>query len=231
VMPDRPVAEEISLYLSVMGRLAESTGYPAIRHTVTTAAEISKLADKDLIVIGSAQNQKLFADWANNLPMYVEAGVRRVREPNVTWRPTYRWEQKDVDETNKPKGGVSLSGANGLVTMMGFESPLKPTRSVVFLYADQPAEFKKMNDLLTDPERLTSIQGDFVVVNEKTVQSTRASDTYYVGHIPWYNKFRWFLADNPILVAFVALLLTLLGSAVIYRPMKFISAKLYRKGK
>jgi cellulose synthase operon protein B len=231
VMPDRPVAEEISLYLSVMGRLAESTGYPAIRHTVTTAAEISKVADKDLIIIGSAQNQKLFADWANNLPMYVEAGVRRVREPNVTWRPTYRWEQKDVDETNKPKGGVSLSGANGLVTMMGFESPLKPTRSVVFLYADQPAEFKKMNDLLTDSERLASIQGDFVVVNEKTVQNTRASDTYYVGHIPWYNKFRWFLADNPILVAFVALFLTLLGSAVIYRPMKFISAKLYRKGK
>jgi Bacterial cellulose synthase subunit len=231
VMPDSPGAEELSLYLSVMGRLAESTGYPAIRHTVITAAEIAKVADKDIIIIGSAQNQRLFADWANSLPMYVDSGVRRVREPNVSWRPTYRWEQKDVDESTKPKGSVSLSSANGLVTMMGFESPLKPSRSVVFLYADQPAEFKKMTDLITDVERIATIQGDFIVVNDKSVQNTRASDTYYLGHIPWYNKFRWFLADNPILVAFVALFLALLGSAVIYRPMKFISAKLYRKGK
>jgi cellulose synthase operon protein B len=231
VMPEKPAAEEIGLYLSVMGRLAESTGYPATRHAVISAAEVAKHPDKDFIIIGSSQNQKLFADWATSLPMYVENGVRRVKEPNVNWRPSYRWEQKDIDETTKPKGSVSLTGANGLVTMMGFESPLKPSRSVVFLYADQPADFKRLNDLLTDSERVASIAGDFVVVNDKAVQHTKASDTYYLGYLPWYNKFRWFLADNPILVAFVALFLALLGSAVIYRPLKLVTNKMMKKGK
>jgi cellulose synthase operon protein B len=231
VMPEKPSAEEIGLYLSVMGRLAESTGYPATRHAVISASEIAKHPDKDFIIIGSSQNQKLFADWAASLPMFVDNGVRRVKEPNVNWRPTYRWEQKDIDDTNKPKGSVSLTGANGLVAMMGFESPLKPNRSVVFLYADKPADFKRMTDLLTDSERSASIAGDFVVVNDKTIQHTKASDTYYLGHLPWYNKFRWFLADNPILVAFVALFLALLVSAVVYRPLKFVTNKMLKKGK
>jgi cellulose synthase operon protein B len=230
VMPEKPSSDEIGLYLSVMGRLAESTGYPATRHEVISASEVAKHPDKDFIIIGSSQNQKLFADWAASLPMYVDNGVRRVKEPNVNWRPSYRWEQKDIDDTNKPKGSVSLTGANGLVAMMGFESPLKPNRSVVFLYADKAADFKRMSDLLTDSERSASIAGDFVVVNDKTIQHTKASDTYYLGHLPWYNKFRWFLADNPILVAFVALFLALLVSAVVYRPLKFVTNKMLKKG-
>jgi cellulose synthase operon protein B len=231
VMPESAVAEEISLYLSMTGRLAESTGYPATHHEVISAADIKKYPNKDIIVIGSSQNQRLFADWKYNLPMYVENGVKRLREPNVNWRPTYRWEQKDIDEPNKPKSSVSLTGTSGLVTMMGFESPLTPSRSVVFLYADQATDFKRLTDLLTDSERTSSIQGDFVVVNEKTIQHTKASDTYYLGHIPWYSKFRWFLSDNPILVAFIALFLALLISAVMYRPLKLVSSKLLKKGK
>jgi cellulose synthase operon protein B len=231
VLPERPSAEEIGIFLSVMGRFAESTGYPAIRHSVISAAEIATAADKDILVVGTSQTQPLFASWANSLPMYVESGVRKVKEPNVNWRPTYRWEQKDIDDPTQPKGSVSLTGSNGLVTMMGFESPLKPARSVVFLYADQPTEFKRLNELLTDQERISSVQGDFVVVNDKAVQHTRASDTYYLGNIPWFSKFRWFLQDNPILVAFITLFVVMLGAAAMYRPLKFLNSKWSKKGK
>jgi cellulose synthase operon protein B len=229
VIPERPSIEEIGLYLAVMGRMGEATGYPATRHNVIGAAEVSKSADKDLIILGTAVNQRIFADWGNSLPMLVDNGVRRLKEPDVSWRPTYRWEQQDVDESLKPKASVSLSGPGTLVTMMGFESPLKPTRSVVFLYADKPTDFTKITDLLTDPERSPSIQGDFVVVNDKTLSHAKVSDTYYLGQLPWYNKLRWFLADHPILVALMALVLALLAAAALYRPLKFLGSKLKKK--
>jgi cellulose synthase operon protein B len=231
VMSDNPTADEISVYFMTLGRLAESTGYPALNHTLISPADLSKAVDKDLIVIGTAQNQKAFSDLATKTPMFTEGGIRKLREPIVSWRPTYRWEQKDIDDEVKVKGNVNISNSGNLVAMMGFESPFTPTRSVVFLYADKASEFKKLADTLLDPERAKIIQGDFVVVNDKGVQFTKTSETYYLGHLPWYNKFRWFLADNPILVAFVALFLALLVSAVIYRPLKFVTNKILKKGK
>ncbi len=229
VIPERASAEEIGLYLAVMGRMGEATGYPATRHSVIGAAEVAKSPDRDMIIIGTAQNQRLLADWSNSLPMFVENGVRRLREPDVNWRPMYRWEQQDIDESVKPKANVSLSGPGTLVTLMGFESPLKPTRSVVFLYADKPADFTRITDVLTDPERLQTIQGDFVVLNEKSLSHARISNTYYLGQLPWYNKLRWFLADHPILVALMALILAILSAAALYRPLKFMVGKLKKK--
>ncbi len=229
VIPDRFETEEIGLYLAVMGRMGEATGYPSTRHSVIAAAEALKAPNKDLIIIGTAQNQKLFAEWGNHLPMLVENGVRRLREPDVSWRPTYRWEQQDIDESLKPKANVSISGPGTLVSMMGFQSPVTPTRSVVFLYADKPADFARITDALTDPERIASIQGDFVVLNEKSVSHAKVGETYYLGQLPWYNKLRWFLADHPILVALMALVLAILTAAAAYRPLKFMVGKLKKK--
>jgi cellulose synthase operon protein B len=229
VLPERASVEEIGLYLAVMAKMGESTGYPAIRHSVVGAGDLSKSQDHDLIVIGSGQNQRLLTAWKDQLPMLVQNGIRRVREPNANARPLYRWEQSDIDPSKKPQGGISLSGDANLVTLMGFESPLKPTRSVVFLYADKAKDMERITDLIADPERLTSIQGDFVVVSEKSAKHAKVSDTYYLGEIPWAHKVRWFLADNPILVAFIALIVALLSAAVIYRPLKFLGGSVFKK--
>jgi cellulose synthase operon protein B len=229
VLPERASVEEIGLYLAVMARMGESTGYPAIRHNVIGAGDLGKAQDHDLIVIGSGQNQRLLTMWKDQLPMLVQNGIRRVREPNVNARPLYRWEQTDIDASKKPQGGVSLSGDANLVTLMGFESPLKPTRSVVFLYADKARDMDRITDLIADPERMASVQGDFVVVGEKSTKHAKVSDTYYLGEIPWANKVRWFLADNPILVAFIALIVALLSAAALYRPLKFLGGRVFKK--
>jgi cellulose synthase operon protein B len=229
VISERPSAPEITLYLSVLGRMGEATGLPSLQHSLVTASELSKTPDKDLIVIGTAQNQRLFADWANAMPMYVDNGIRRLREPDVSWRPSYRWEQQDTNIGNKPKGSISLSGSGSLATIMAFESPLKPTRSVVFLYADKPVDFKRITNVLTDPDLISSVQGDFVIANDKSAAHTTISPTYYLGSLPWQNKLKWFLADNPILVAFLALVLALLSAIIVYRPLKFLGAKVFKK--
>lgn len=220
VLSEAPAPEEIALYLAVMGRMGESTGYPALRHTLTTVPQIDKVSGKDLIVIQSALNQSLMAKWKDAMPMVVADGDRHLREPRKAFRTNYQWGGEDQTRQLADPGSMNLSSNDGLATIMGFESPLKSGRSVVFFYADKAAHLRKITDALVDFDRSPQIQGDLVVVDDKLIQYTRVADTYYVGDLPWQSKLRWFLADQPLVFALLAVLLVLVLGVLAYRPLR-----------
>ncbi len=222
VLPERAGASELSLYLTLMGKLGESVGFPALKHQVVLAKDIEKHADRDLIVIGTAQNQPLMTSWDKRLPMVIENGTRRLREPHVSWRPQFRWEQIDIDPLEPKQGEINLSGLTGLVNVMAFESPLRDRRSVVFFYADKEADHMRHASAIINPERIPNYRGDFVVVQEAGLVHSRISPTYHVGEIPLLTKLRWFLADNPLLVAATAALLAIMVAIILYRPLRFL---------
>lgn len=220
VMPDSPNPDEIGLYLTLMGRMGEATAYPALRHAVINAVDVDKMAAKDLLVIGSAKSQSLMTKWAERLPMVQTNGDRYVREPDTVWRPGYRWEQRDVQESLQPKGSFTITGVGSLATIMAFESPLQATRSVVFLYADKAADLRKLTDALSDPERIASFQGDFAVVDDKFISHTKVSPTYYLGSLPMFSKVRWFFGDQPLLLGLAAALICMVLAALIFRRIR-----------
>ena len=229
VMPERPNANELGLYLTLMGRMGEATGYPALRHAVVASSEVEKMASRDLIVIGSASNQNLMSKWANHLPMVQVNGDRQVREPDDKWFPAYRWEQKDVVSAALPRGSLILSGSGNLAAAMAFESPLQAARSVVVLFADKAADLRKISDALTDPERVSSIQGDFAVIDDKLIDHAKVSPTYYLGSLPNLSKLRWFFSDQPWLLSLLGLLLCILAAALVYRPLRRIVSNRIKK--
>lgn len=224
VLPESPNPDELGLYLTLMGRMGEATAYPALRHALIPTSEVEKMSAKDLIVIGSAKSQGLMTKWADRLPMVQSNGDRYLREPDAIWRPTYRWEQQDVEQAPQPKGSLTLTGIGNLAAVMAFESPLQPTRSAVFLYADKAADLRKISDVLTDPERISSIQGDFVVVDDKNVSHAKVSPSYYVGALPLFSKFRWFFSDQPLLLGLVGILICVLMATVVYRKLQRINS-------
>lgn len=229
VLPERPNAEEVGVFLVIMGKMGEATGYPVVRHTLVTPSEIDKVADKDLIVIGSAGSQSLMTKWVDSLPMAIVNGERKVRKVNNHWMPTYRWEQQDVQAVPKPSGDFTQLSTGSMNAIMAFESPLKAGRSVVVLYADKAAGLLKLSELLTDPERMSSIQGDFVLVDNKNVYHTKVSDTYYTGSLSPVSKVRWFFSDHPLTLALLGLLVCLVLAAVVYRPLRRLLAKRHQK--
>jgi hypothetical protein len=229
VLPKIPNAQEIGSYLTLMGKMGEATAYPALRHLVVSDADIASVSARDLIVIASDKSQGLMAQWADSLPIVQMGSERRVREPSIAWRPGYRWEQQDVQATPKTKGNLSLSGVGGLTSMMAFQSPLAAGRSVVVLHADKAEDLQKISDALTDPERVSTIQGDFAVFDDKSVRHAQVSETYYVGSLPSLSKLRWFLADQPMLLALLGLLISVLTAALVYRPLRNMLARRSRK--
>jgi hypothetical protein len=147
----------------------------------------------------------------------------------MVWRPTYRWEQQDVQESPLPKGSVNLTGVGNLSTVMAFESPLQAARSVVFFYADKAADLRKLSDALTDPERVGSIRGDFVVVDDKNVNHAKAGQTYYSGSLPPMSKLRWFFSDQPLLLGLLGFLICILIASIVYRNLRRIRASRAKK--
>lgn len=228
-MPDAPSAQELELYLTVMGRMGEATGYPALRHSVISHSEIEKAASKDIIIVSSGNSQSLLSKWQDKIPMITVDGDRRVREYRTSWHNGYRWAQEDtVNKAGNP-GYLQISGNSSLAAIMGFESPLQSGKSVVFLYADKASDLRKISDALSDMDRLASIQGDFVVVDDKSINHAKASETYYLGSLPWFNKVRWFFSDQPFVMAGLITLAAVLLAALLYRPMKKLVATRRRK--
>ncbi len=231
VLPERPSAEEMGLYMTLMGRMGEATGYPALRHAVVAPAEVEKMASRDLIVIGASGNQSLAAKWADHLPMVQVDGERRVRAPEKSWSPSYRWDQQDDAPRPSASGNLSLVGSGNLAAVMGFESPLQAARSVVFLYADRAADLRKIGDALTDPERAGQIQGDLAIIDDTNINFTRVGKTYEIGSLPLVSKLRWLLTDHPLLFGFVALLVCALLAVLAYRALRGLASKRAKKAK
>ncbi|HCT07073.1 MAG TPA: cellulose synthase regulator BcsB, partial [Pseudomonas sp.] len=63
VLPDTFGTDELSAYLTILGRFGESTGYPATAVKVVQAKDVQSVADKDLLVIATGADQPLFKQW------------------------------------------------------------------------------------------------------------------------------------------------------------------------
>ena len=224
VMPEQPAAQEIGAYLMLMGRMGEATGYPALRHALVAPPELDKVAQRDLIVIGSAKDQNLMTKWADRLPLVQVDGEHRVREPDIFRRTIFRWEEEDIQVTPRPAGSLKLQGGS-LTSLMAFESPLQSGRSVVLLYADRAVDLGKIADILLDPDRVKSVQGDFVVVDEKGDRYAKVGETYYLGSLPMSIHLRWAFSNHPVLVSLLGVLICILLATIAFRALREVAAK------
>jgi hypothetical protein len=229
VLPEQPNADEIAAYLMLVGRMGEATAYPALRLALVTASEVEKVAQRDLIVIGSAQDQPLMTKWADRLPLVLDDGVHRLREPDIFRRAIYRWEEADLQATPRPDGNLKLKGGGDLTSLMAFESPLQSRRSVVLLHADKAVDLLKITDLLLDRERIKNVQGDFVLVDEKGDRHAKIGETYYLGSLPLTVHLRWAFSNHPLLVSLLGILISILLAAIMYRALRQIAAKRMRR--
>lgn len=211
VLPEQAGPAEWSAYLTVLGRFGESTGYPATAVTVAQAAQVPNLADKDLLLLASGNNQPLLDTWADRLPGRNDGSSQYLEFSDLTTR-LRDWISPDpVANLRKARGAFTFSGeANAYVT--GFESPLKSGRSVVVLSSPTPAQLGEVTDALIGGEAYTqALQGSLAVIKGKSVESLVAEQSYYVGSLGPFRYLQWLLSQH----VFGMLLLTVVGVALV----------------
>lgn len=218
VLPDSYTAGDIGTYLTMMGRMGESTGLPVYGVSVTRAADVQKFADKDILLIGGTSNQPLLKDWAKHMPFSVDGQSRlfSLSDAKNKFMPWYETRQGDF----LPVANLSANTLATDAVLFGFESPLKSGRSVVALTSDRVSGQADVLNALMDADVVPKIQGGVSVIRGKEVDAMETASTYFVGSLPPLMAVRWALANTPWLAALIIVVIAVVLAGVLYTVLR-----------
>jgi cellulose synthase (UDP-forming) len=210
VLPDQLGSRDIEGYLDLMGMMGDSTGYPAVRATLVTANGVDKVADKDLVVLGSIAHQPLVSRWAQNGKLRVDNGHLRIGMTTALDR-VYTALDPNTEQQRQRVDQLLVSEGDNLAAMIGLQSPLSSSHSAVMITGSNPDKVLDVIGTFRNRDLNPSIQGDLMIVHSAKVTSFRIGDEYSVGHLPTLTKLRWWLGNSPL----VLILFTLIGVLII----------------
>lgn len=218
VMPDNYNSGDIGTYLTMMGRMGESTGLPVYGVSVARSADVQKFANKDILLIGGTTTQPLLKEWAKYMPFSVDGDTRVFSLSD--------WKHKLIPWYEAPKSEflpVANLSANTLAkdaVLFGFESPLQSGRSVVALTSDRTSGQADVLNALMDADVVPKIQGGISVVRGKEVDAMQTGSSYYVGSLPPFTAIRWTLANNPWIAALLIVLIAIALAGIMYTMLR-----------
>jgi hypothetical protein len=210
LLPDAPAPAEVSSVLSIFGQLAQFTGRVGTRAVFLRAASAADadLRDRDLLVVGGAQDNALVVRWAPLLPLTLTGPVPRVQRP---------WDPGSILEL---LGGIGplidlrrasevLERTRDVAAVEAIESPVSQGRSAVFVTGTSPAHLPPYREFLGYAESRTR-NADLLLVGGGQRFLFRIGTSFGRGSIGAWTHVRWFFATH-----WIALLPLLVVSAVL----------------
>ena len=218
VMPDNYSSGDIGTYLTLMGRMGYSTGLAAYGVTVGRAADVSRFADKDILLLGGPTSQSLFRDWAKSMPFSADGQTRvfSLSDLRKRYLPWYETPQ----DTTLPTGELSASTLAREAVLFGFKSPLNSSRSVVAVTSDRTTGQADVLTALMDDDIVPKIQGGIAVIRGKDVDSMESTSPYHIGKLPPLLAIRWALSNNIWIAALLILVVAILLAGVSYTLLR-----------
>jgi len=220
LMPPKPDAEQVSTLLNTLGNMGAQTGYPALRVQLTDDWATAKKQDVDLLMIGVIPKD-LQDD--QRIPALVGATASWLKEPvrRITPEGSPQSQREQAAEST-----TTISSRGPLATVIGFQSPFYDQRSVVALLADgTPRSWQLLNEAMGDSGKRGTMSGSTVVIRESGVNSLRVGESYYVGHLPWWERLWSLLSVHPFWLALCALFVVVLFALMTWRLMRIITRR------
>ncbi|RXN87012.1 cellulose synthase regulator BcsB [Achromobacter aloeverae] len=228
VLPDNATVADYSAYLTLLGTMGQSTGYPATGVTVAQATQVEGLKDKDLLVLASGANQPLVKQWSAYLPNGFDGAQRKFALSDwfsgvVNW---FGPDPRDRKRTADLKLTYAGSGANA--TLAGLESPLKSGRSVVLVSgADSDGLDAAVNAVLANRDTNNKVEdlqskigGNLTVVSGKQALTVLDDQNYYVGSLPPWLGLQWFFSNHPLTLVGALVLSALVIAVLLYLSLR-----------
>lgn len=225
VMPRAPNAQDIEVMLALLGRMGESTGYPATRVQVIGPDDSAAMQERDLLLIGTSANQPLFARWSAKLPAMIDGDRRRISQP--VRAATLLFDRLGFGTDPDPQVGTQeqIVGSGPLALLTGFESPLTSGRSVVAVTAARPEHMLHLLDVLEDRAVGDSMRGSAVFVRDRKVDSMLTGSTYTIGALPFWTTIWYPLSGHPILLALLSVLAVIIFAFALWRALRAIAQR------
>lgn len=220
VLTDKPDETEYTSLLNLVGYLSKSTGYPGTLLTVVHQAEISNVKNKDLIILASGKTEFLPKGWINSLPSY-PSKINDLQINNfssISHSIQNLFTTTDSEETHSI---LPLFENKNNALIAGFESPLSNGRSVVLVWG---ANSNLLNDMISalqgNENYYGNVLGALSLLKNKQVIPLISTQTYFTGHLPWYEYLQWVMSRNIVLFLLFSLVSVLLITLLVYYVLK-----------
>lgn len=222
VIPDDPDSSDLEAMLTVLGYMGRWTGVPSMRVQVLRSSQAHAPLDKDLIVIGSGPSAALLEGWDSVSALHIAALPSTAGEPD-------HYSVSLVDETRSGsklgKQAVTLNGNGKLGILIGMQSPLYKSRSIVALTGTDPQSLLNIVNALSDPGKVNVMKGGLVVERDGEIESVPIGGQYTVGSLPWYARI-WVVAiKHPLLLALFSILAGILVAVGVFLGLQSLSSR------
>jgi cellulose synthase operon protein B len=227
ILPDAPRASDIAAFLSVMGKMGDSTGYPALRYRLVAQSAISSAAGRDLLIIGDSASLPLLRRWRDKLPTTIGDSERRVADGDGL-RRVPGLDAPGTDPVEQA-GQADFTASGRVGALLGMESPLDHGRSVVVVTGSEPAAMDSVADALLDDAKVAQMSGSVVLIRGSGIDSQQIGPVYYVGSLPLWTWVWLYLSEHPLVLAILSALTVLLATFAILRLFKALAKRRLRE--
>ncbi|WP_413721611.1 cellulose biosynthesis cyclic di-GMP-binding regulatory protein BcsB [Sodalis sp. RH24] len=224
LVPPKPQPLQLTTLLNTLGNIGALTGYPALGIRLSEDGSQVSAVDADILLIGDLpavlQNdgmrdgkkaQLLLAaarDWINQ-------PVRQAALPDNT--------TPDVDALADTSTQIAAQGS--IAAVVGLQSPYFNQRSIVALLAKGPDGNALLNKAMADNLQKARVFGSVALIRDSGVNSLKVGDTYYVGHLPWWERVWNALAHHPVILALMAVIAVVLAAMVLWCGLRALSRR------
>jgi len=164
--------------------------------SVITPDAISSAAAKDIVLVGTLQNQPLLREWSGNTPFQQRGDSLVVQTGRDTRDGTTSMSSWFTRETGQ--GTVSVDSTALKAGLVSFQSPLAQDRTVVAMLTGDAENSGDVVDALTQRELANRIEGDYVSIVGNSVTAREVAGEYEIGNLPFPVWAQWYVSDKPI---------------------------------
>lgn len=226
ILPNQPTTSDVEVFLTAVGRMSASTGYPGTRFQLLRSADAEKARDSDILLISQADSDGLLEKWKSHLPALLAAGARSVQPLERAMGSFGELFNLESDNRLSASGGQAiLQGTGPLAAVTGFESPLTAGRSVVALTATDKDAMALLSLGLNDAGKIKSLRGDLGLMRGDAIESFRIKPVYYVGDLPWWQRLWFHMHSHPLLLALVGIGTGLLLTFIVYAALRSMARR------
>ncbi len=220
VVSDRPSGIELSAYLNLMGRLGALTGYPPVRMAVVRPDGVNAMADRDILLLSTISRLQSGSNLLRNSALTISGNRLGVNLPGTLESVRRLFGDRSDADRIRATAGLQSVVSDSTTVLVGAESPLSSSRSVVAILAGTPQGLEGAVATMRDPDQSALIQGDLSILSGGQVTSYRVTTPYTVGSLPFWLYPSYVLRDQPYGVVLLMVIGCLFCGVSLYWAMR-----------
>lgn len=216
---------EIETFLTLLGRMGNSTGAPATRVQVKLSDYFSSLTDKNIMILGLEAHKSFVDHFDTKLPVELDANGTTMSLPERNANFLVDWFGFDTDPNTTPTSEININGNGVLSTLVGFESPVSTGRSVVSIIGSDSKGLAMVLDTMEDREKISHIHGSVAQIRPTSVASYLVGDTYTIGELPTSVQIWYFLSKHPLFLTLITIFSVFVLAVLLWRTLRFVMSR------